>query len=177
MADTNPLRQIYAAFWDMLEARADFQALFPLEGNKIRLYDESSTTDGRGDPPEKEALAMADTPAIRVRQEGIFPNRRRDSSGADFDVRWAIEISTGTGYLNKLLDIQFCVFRCLEHWETTMGALTWNDKSFITDCRALEVLDATDNEKLNAGTPGWASVWRGQITYWLDLADMAAASP
>ncbi len=161
MSNVNPIKQVFSALWTMLEANSDFTSLVKV-GNRIKYT-------GSNIEPDKQQIALADTPEVRVVCTGmkpwIEPDGKREyyASNATFlTVTWAVEVNTGDGGMWPLLNVMFAVFRALRDWRTHMDALTWNEAPFIHRCVPGEAKVNRTDPQLNRGIRGWVTVWTGE---------------
>lgn len=166
MSATNPLRQVYSAFWSMLEAHSGFTDLV-LVGNRIKF----SGTAARS--PQKPEISDADLPEVRVVQTGLHPHLQRTSNGSSLVTRWAVQIASGDQRMPALMDVQWAIYRALMGWETHVQALQWESKEFVTVCRPLEVKVELTDRRANRGIRGWSDVWAGEVIMWFATADLA----
>ncbi len=164
--DDNPLRQVVTATWTMLENNADFLALVPQVGNRIKYI-------GSNLAPEKNEVLTADFPTTRIVAVQFLPRPHNTSDSSGLDVVYEIQVAQGEQWLQPLLDISFAVYRALSPWRETMHALTWEGNQFVTCAKPVEVEPISlDNQKLNRGIRGWSAVWRGLIQMDFPTADL-----
>jgi len=164
-ASDNPLRMIYTALWDMLEASTTFTDVVDT-GNRIRQ-------DGTTSRYERDIYSEADLPSVRIKAAGHKIGLQVTSNSTFIETIWEIEVFTGDLRFLSLLDVNWAISIAMTGWETSLrDALEWESKGFVHLCRPLRVEEqlserrhgnrGTMNDQ-NRGNRGWMAVWRGEV--------------
>ena len=163
----NPMRMVYDALWNMLEASEAFTTAVPRAGNRIKLSD---TTFVYG----KDTLADADMPEVRIGLLKQFPHLQATSDSSFLTQHWEITISTGDVRFLSVLDVDWAIYRAMMGWETHLkDALEWQSKEFVELCRPLDITETLADQKLSRGNLGWLSVWQGEVRMHFTTSDVA----
>jgi len=165
----NPLREIDTALWNLLIADPDFAALVP-KGNRIKYEDER---DRNKPQPEKENIAPADTPEVRIIPLGYRANLFADSAQSQITAKWAIQIATGRQKTKHLYDVIWSIIRAMSRWDETMANLEWMGTTYVKSCRALESQSTLDDRRANRGLRGWSTVWMGETDCWFTRSSLS----
>lgn len=167
MAAGNPLWEVHDAIWTMLEASTDFTTEVP-DGNRVN-YTESDFS------PEKHNLAAADVPQVMVRQAGMELGERVASNATHVVLKFEVLVHTGQQPIDRLLDVQWAVFRALLEWETYLqDALTWGGENYVRNADMISTEDSVTNKDLHRNLKGWTSVWAGLVDCWFSNAALIA---
>lgn len=166
MAADNPLRQIHAAMWTMLEANSGFTDLVK---SSIKY-----TTTNRA--PEKDEVSPSELPEVRIVATGlsptVAPQLQFTSCSFFLTAKWEVQIASGDQRFETLFDVEWEVWRSLADWETHLKNLTWNSHKFVLLCRPLAIDTSLDDEKLNRGIRGWRSIWAGETQMYFKADDL-----
>jgi hypothetical protein len=165
MPVTNPIRLLYSALWDILEAQSDFAAGVPT-GNRIK-YSETARP-----PDAKDALSTADYPDVRILATGFRSHHHRTSSSSTLDVLWEIQVSSGDTRFQTLFDVQWWIFRAMAGWEAQVTDVKWEGEELVKSCRTLQARTALGDPKLDRGNQGWSNVWAGVTKLWITTSDL-----
>lgn len=164
-ASDNPLRMIYTALWDMLEANTTFTDIVDT-GNRIRQ-------DGTTPMYERDIYSEADLPSVRIKPTGHVIGLQATSNSTFIKTTWVIEVFTGELRFLSLLDVNWAISLAMTGWTTSLrDALEWQSKQFVHRCLPLQVEEqlserrrgnrGTMNDQ-NRGNRGWMAVWRGEV--------------
>ncbi len=166
----NPIRLVYAAIWEMLEAKTEFTNLVKI-GNRIKY---TNTTGDRA--PDKDTVSDADLPQVRVTHTGIIPHLFRVTGGSSLVIRWETEVASGDQRFATELDVAWAIYRAMTGWATHIQTLTWKDETFARLYRAQE--NDADFMKVNAdrGISGWSSLWTGEVEMWFSTTQLASGT-
>lgn len=154
MGAGNPLYDVHAGIWTMLEARSDFCALVRVP-NRIKFT---------ADPREvlKRQVKPGDLPEVAVVQTGLGPWEGVASDDDLLQIVWEVWVTSGEEPFGSFFDVQFAIFRALVSWrELLRSTLTWSGSLYVVDCHLGNTEDSLLNKDLNRGNFGWSSVWRG----------------
>ena len=105
-------------------------------------------------------------PQAKVVQTALESHRKGDTSNTSVEIWFAIKVATGNQRLNDMLDVQWYILCAMEQWDSDdnpMKALTWQDKTFVRECRTLKTQDTLDDDDANKSQRGWATVWAGVV--------------
>jgi hypothetical protein len=160
----NPIRLIYDALWDLLEANS----LFASHARKTIKF------TGTAMHPELDSVSEADLPEVRIVLGGLKPHPYNTSSSSRLTVTYRVQVATGEMLFASVLDMQWIVYAALHNWKTHIETLEWNGKTFAKKLTTDEVQDTDSNSKLNRGIRGWSTVWQGTVDCWFDSSDVAA---
>ncbi len=162
----NPLRLVYTALWDMLEASAAFLSVVSGTGNRIR-------NDGTTYMYGKDALAGADLPQVRLLLAGHKVHLEATSNDSFWETVWEIQVATGDVRFLSVLDVNWVIYRAMLGWHTHITSLTWNSKKFVHLARPLIIEEALDDKQKTPGNRGWTAVWRGEVKMHFTTSDVA----
>jgi hypothetical protein len=165
MPVTNPIRLLYSALWDILEAQSDFAAGVPA-GNRIK-YSETPRP-----PDPKDTLSTADYPNVRLVARGLQSHHHRTSNSSTLAVLWEIQVSSGDTRFQTLFDVEWWIFRAMAGWEAQVTDVKWEGKELVNSCRTLEAETELGDPKLDRGNRGWSTVWAGVTELWITTADL-----
>jgi hypothetical protein len=160
----NPIRLVYAALWDLLEANS----LFVSHAKKTIKF------IGTAMYPELDSVSEADLPEVRIVLAGLTPQAYNTSSSSRLTITFQIQVATGSILFASALDMQWIVYCAMHNWREHIEALTWNGKPFARKTTTDEVQDTERNRQLNRGIRGWATVWQGTVDCWFDASDVLA---
>jgi hypothetical protein len=164
MAEDNPLKQVHDALWQLLEDRTEFTDLVPV-GNRIKAVPAVRS-------PDKEAMAPQDFPQVRIIVVGIEPKLWVSSNSSTLHVAWEIQITTDQQEFSYVYAVTWAVFMALHDWPSTLQALTWNDKVFVTKCVPGEATLGQSEAMLEAGVRGWSTLWAGITQMAFSIIDL-----
>ena len=165
MATTNPIRLLYSALWDILEAQSDFASAVPAL-NRIK-YSEDPI------PPErKDTLSSADYPDVRIMARGFQSHHHRTSSSSSLAVLWEIQVSSGDQRFGTLFDVLWYIYRAMEDWEARVTGVVWNGEPLVNSCRTLQAQWKLGDPELDRGNKGWSTVWAGATELWITTGDL-----
>ncbi len=165
MPITNPIRLLYSALWDILEAQTEFTDAVP-SGNRIK-YSQSSIP-----PDAKDTLSTADYPDVRIVATGLQSHHHQTSSSSSLMVLWEIQVASGDRRFQTLFDVEWSIFRAMADWETYVTDVKWNGNELVNRCRTLQARSTLGDPKLDRGNQGWSSVWAGATVLWITTADL-----
>lgn len=157
----DPLSQLYASLWDMLEASDQVKASVAI-GNRGKYLGDLNGI--------KESGLPADQTAVWIEAHGILmANMAADSRFAEMVVGYGVIISTAEKALERAFNpLVFEIFRALNKWRTTTRTLTYGSSEIQVYDVVLENLNAmTSSEKGPRGLNGWAGVWPVRVTLYI----------
>lgn len=166
----NPLRLVYAAIWDMLEAKTEFTTLVPV-GNRIKY---TNTTGNRA--PGKDTLSDASVPQVAVVAAELDPHLQRTSTGSSLVALWEIKIASGDQRFAMEFDVSWAIYRAMEDWDTHLMPLEWKGEDFVRAARPLKTKVQLGNPEADRGIKGWSSVWVGEVRMWFSTAQLASGT-
>jgi hypothetical protein len=166
MATTNPFLLVHQTLWTLLNANTAFVTLVPT-GCQIDYSPEADDT-GADQSPDKEGMTTKDFPQVRIVTTG--GSGPTESSNTTFLRRdFAVQIDSGSRLLEHGMEVEWEVLRALSNWKTSMEALKWNSKSFVSDCSLLQSRAKMENVK---GFVGWTTLWAGSIAMFFTTSDL-----
>lgn len=165
----NPIRLVYAAIWDMLEAKTEFTNLVTA-ANRIKY---TNTTGNRA--PDKD-VATSVGPQVRVLAVGLNPHLFRTSTQSSLIVRWEIQIASGDQRFAIDFDLSWAIYRAMTGWATHIQALTWKGEKFANLHRPMEVETELGDPQADRGIKGWSSVWVGEVRMWFSTTQLASGT-
>ena len=155
---STPLEDVYDAIWDCLEDWTAFTTYVPA-GNRIKYH-------GDKQQPEKDEIADADCPEVRVKFDGIHGRPFSDSSNTGITVQFSVQVTSARQEMSRLLEVVWAILTGMMNWDTRLMALTWQGHDYVRECRLLQSDLDLDNRELNRGIRGWSTVWKGEIKMW-----------
>jgi len=166
--DNNPFSLVFSELWNMLEAKETFKDLVK-EGNRIR-YDKQEKRDIL-----KSSVATADLPEVVLSIEGMTPSLFRSSSQSDCVCRYAWMISTGDlRVIERIHPVDFAIFAAMTGWQEKLGALEWNEKTFVKRATISDVTHGQSIPEMNRGIKGWSSIWAVDVLMVFATKDLIA---
>jgi len=165
MATTNPIRLVYSALWDILEAQTDFATAVP-SGNRIKYTSTSIPPDA------KDTLSTADYPEVRILARGLRAHHHRTSNSSSLEILWEIQVSSGDRRFQTLFDVEWYVFQAMTDWQAHVAAVAWNGHPLVNRCRTVEAQANLGDPRRDRGNLGWSSVWAGFTELWITTADL-----
>ncbi len=168
-ASANPIRQVYTELWDLLEASSQFISVVGGTGNRIRQ-------DGTTYMYEKDALSDADCPQVQVVLAGHKTHLQATTNDSFLTTIWEIQVATGDMRFVSVLDVFWAIYCAVENWAPTVGALTWQEKTFAHLCRPLKVQETVDGRQISPGNRGWVAMWRGEVEMHFTTTDLNTAA-
>jgi hypothetical protein len=166
----NPIRLVYKALWDLVEAQTQFTDAVPA-GNRIKYT-------GSDPHPEKTArLPPADFPEVRLVARSMRPHLDRTSNGASLTVAWAFQVNSGSQLFAGLMDVDWAIFLAMSTWASYLMSdedtrPTWNGEVIVRRCRPVQVdIEMSDTGKVK----GWRDAWVGETDLWFATSDLQAA--
>uniref|UniRef100_A0A6H1ZWV9 Uncharacterized protein n=1 Tax=viral metagenome TaxID=1070528 RepID=A0A6H1ZWV9_9ZZZZ len=163
----NPLRMVYKALWDTLEASSSFLSVVSGTANRIHH-------DGTKHRYAPDALADADSPQVELVLAGQNVHLEATSNDTFWDLTWEIQVATGDMRFLTLLDTNWVIGIGMLGWQTHIMTLEWNGKTFVHLARPLKIEEAIDSRRISPGNEGWVAVWRGEVKMHFDTSDMHA---
>ena len=162
MATTNPLTQVYEAFWTLLEANSGFTSLVSV-GNRIKYT-------GEGRNPEKRGAQASDYPRVRIRESAGKVTLSKSSNSTFYVKQYEIQVATGDQEYTSMHDVEFQILRAMADWYDTMSALQWTVDSsyFAKNCHLLDTRQMLDNKEQNQNIRGWSTVWACTVDMWFN---------
>jgi hypothetical protein len=160
----NPIRLVYDALWDMLEANSLFVSHVK---RKVQFT-------GTAMHPELDSVSEADLPEVRIILAGNKSHSHNTSDSSRLTLVWQIQVATGEMRFAPLLDVQWIIYCAMHHWDVHVKTLTWNDAEFVKGCYVEEAAETDDNRELNRGSKGWSTVWQGVTDCWFKTSDVEA---
>lgn len=167
IAADNPIRMVYTALWDMLEASASFMSVVTGTGNRIR---QDGTTYMYG----KDVVSDAGVPQVQLMLTGHKVHLEATSNDSFWDTTWEIQVATGDVRFMTMLDVNWVVYRAMLGWQDQLRTgLTWNSKTFVHLARPLVIEEQIDDKRRTPGNRGWTAVWRGEVKMHFTTSDVA----
>lgn len=177
MAAGNPLYDIHAAIWAMLE---DKTCATHLLTNTLHFTDLVATgcrkkMTGTVWDFLRDSRLGADFPECAVVQTGIEAGDRALGCNATaLDLTYEVWIATGQQPAERLWDVQFAVFCQWQNWEAHVKVLTWSSEEYLWNVDLLKSEDSLLLTKLNKTIKGWSSVWNGVVHCYFNPSDLIA---
>ena len=166
-ASDNPIRLVYTALWDMLEASSAFMSVVSGTGNRIRR-------DSGTRMFSKDALSDADVPQVELFLAGHEPHLERTTIDSFLDTVWEIRVATGDTQFESTLDTAWVIYRAMLGWQDKLlTALTWQGKTFVHLARPLLIEEKLDDNPRTPGNRGWTTAWRGEVKMHFLTSDVA----
>lgn len=168
MASNDPFSMVYSALWDMIEAHAGFAGLVKV-GNRIRF-----DLDKRG--VLKPDVSTADLPEVILTTFGGVVNLIDTSSTSKVTRFYQIIISTGDLRLSEYLNpVEWAIFCAMVGWRERLGALRWNNRSFVKRANLTSGSEGQSNPEYNRGIKGWSALWTVEVEMHFATADLQGA--
>jgi hypothetical protein len=164
MPDTNPISQVYAGIWTMLEANSDFTSLVRA-GNRIKYVDGNMAAT-------KQTLSDNDTPQVAVMPLGLSPHLDKSSSTSYLGTLWSIELVSGTVKTETLSQLDWAIYRAMADWRTHLSALTWNSRTFVSLFRPMKVDNDFELRRKLRVPEGWNALWTGECQMWFQSTEV-----
>lgn len=169
----DPLSQVHAALWEMLEADPLWCDLVPA-GNRIRF-------SGKGVSPRKDQqLSPADRPEVQIRAASVVPYLNADSSNTKITARFEIQIATGEQGLDaSLLPILWQTIRALHGYRDYLRQLTWEGatESFVKRVQTTSGAIGVGQGDADRGMLWWSVLWGCEVEMWFPAVYMTPATP
>jgi hypothetical protein len=160
----NPIRLVYDALWDLLEANS----LFVSHAKKTIKF------TGTAMYPELDSVSEADLPEVRIVVAGFKPHPFNTSDSSRLTLTYQVQVATGEMLFASLLDMQWIIYAALHNWKAHIEPLEWNGKKFARELSTDDVQETDRNARLNRGIRGWSTVWQGTVDCWFKSIDVAA---
>jgi hypothetical protein len=161
----DPITQVYNALWTLLESHAPLTQLVELR-NRIKF-------SGTNTDPVKAEVLTADLPELRLVPLSGSSYLTRTSSSSTILQQFRVELSTGDQRVDAaLFPIQWEVYRALCNWVTTLQALKWNSKAYVTTLKAGEHQQGVTNTDLQRGIKGWSLLWSCSVEMTFTTTDL-----
>jgi len=152
----DPLSQIHAALWDLLEADVAWCALVS-PGNRIKFT-------GKGISPRKDEQTTADRPEVQIRAASIVPYMSFDSSNSKITARFEIQIGTGEqGFDASLFPVLWETIRALHDYRAHLNALTWQSVAFVKRVQATSGAIGVGQGDADRNMLWWSCLWGCEI--------------
>ena len=159
MKEQDPFTKILEALWELLTAGSHFKQVAK-PGNLVKYM-------GSERDPIKQNIAEDDVPEFRMVPTGIVSHLHRTSNSSYCMMQIEIQVASGTRVLDTgILPIVWDIYRQMANWQSVLGALTWNNVSFIRNVRPPEMKIGVTELDLNRGIPGWSCVWAIEVDCW-----------
>lgn len=172
--ERDPFTQVYDALWRMLEAHKGFTGLVRIS-NRIKL-------SGSSHDPTKNFPAAADLPEVRVIPAGGNPHIQRTSDSGSVVKRFEIQLATGQLRVDQegvdslgaaIFPIEWELLRALHGWQSVLGVLTWNGKTFVKLMRPGKIEERLNESGDKHKVRGWNAIWACEVEMWFTTADLA----
>lgn len=161
----DPIFQTFQAIWDCLEAETTFAAHVATT-NRIKYTADYHNVDKPGMTPD-------DMPQVRVTQTGLRWRIGLTSNSSILTVLWAVEVKTGSKYLEDLTVIQWAVYLAMSRWKTYLEAqVSWANLSPLKKLIATPVETEYKPRAEKPEPAGWTAVWTGGTELWFDTTDL-----
>ena len=148
----DPFSMVYTSLWHLVEANAALNELVLLR-NRLR-YD-------RDRDPEKRIVTDADLPELALVSAGVAGNMWNTSSTSMLMRRYNFIVTTGDFRITeRLLPVEWALFRALHGWKSILSSLVWNSEHFVKRVNLLDIQEGIlrpDDRRY--GPRGWATVW------------------
>lgn len=166
---SDPFTMVFSALWELTLSSPELSTVVRL-GNRIR-YDEKRQRD-----PTKKHVGDADLPELVLTCETLTGMLGSTSSGSEVSRRFSWIISTGDMRVGeRLLPIEWSLFRALHRWPEVLGSLRWPSTASSTFVKQLTNVNATSgllNQEHNRGIKGWVSVWTVDVKMYFSRSDL-----
>jgi len=162
MADitTDPFTAVEGQIQGLLTDSSDFTKDVKA-GNRIRYV-------GGFRDPEKEEVASADFPEVRIIAGGMAPHIENTSNSSRMITKYMIEVRTGTKVLDKThYPLIWAVFKAMTKWKLRMDTLTIAENAsgtFVILVRPIgETTEGIERGEISKGIEGWFAIWTIEV--------------
>jgi hypothetical protein len=161
---SDPISQVYDALWALLEDSRELCSMVDV-GNRKKYSGEGT--------PEKEQVATADFPEIRIVPVATTPHTQRTSSTSTMLVKFRIEVASGDQRIDAgLFPIEWEIYRAMARWASVVTSLEWNEKAYVITAKATSVQDGLAPANLMRGILGWVALWECEVELFFTTADL-----
>jgi len=181
MAAGNPLYDLHAAIWSMMEdtsCATDLVAAGKHFTNLVAAAKRKKMTATVWDFLRDSKLS-ADFPECVIVQTGLRANDRgMGCNGTGLDVLIEMWIATGEQPADRLWDVQWAAFRQWMNWEAHLSydsSLTWSGDTFVWNADLLDSEDTLLLTKLNKTVKGWSCAWRARVQCFFVPSDLTGS--
>lgn len=154
--DSTPFDLVFTALLDMVADSPRARKLVKT-GNLIR-YDSETTRN-----PYKNDVAVADLPEIILIAEGGLVSLHATSCDCSIVRRYSWLIATGEQRARYIHAAEFLLVCLLADCRTKLGALRWNEHSFVKRVDIVDVTTGLSDPARNRGIQGWSALWRCEV--------------
>jgi len=155
----DPLSQVHAALWEMLEADPEWCDMVP-PGNRIKF-------SGKSVSPRKDQQASpADRPEVQIRATAVIPKLYANSSSTEVTARFEIQIATGEQGLDcSLFPVLWETIRAMHNAWGYLRQLTWGgmSKTFVHRVQATPGAIGVSQGDADRGMLWWSVLWGCEI--------------
>lgn len=164
---SNPFSMVYSELWNLAEANSELISLVQLR-NRIR-YDLDDNRD-----PEKRVTMDSDMPELSLMSTGLTGNMWNTSSTSTCTRTYEWMIVTGDMRITeRLLPVEWALFRAMHGWKTILTALQWEGKSFVKRAALTNIQDGILRPDSRQNVPrGWACIWGIEIEMHFSVGDL-----
>lgn len=165
---SNPFNMVYSELWNLAEANDSLTSLVQLR-NRMR-YDSDTNRD-----PEKRSLLDSDVPELSLISTGLSGNMWNTSSTSVCTRNYEWIIITGDLRITeRLLPVEWELFKAMHTWKSILTALQWEGKSFVKRAALTNIQDGILRPDARQGVPrGWACVWGIEVEMHFSVGDLS----
>ena len=166
MPELDPLTQVHAALWSLLEADPTWCAMVPA-GNRIKFSGKSVS------PRKDQQLSPADRPEVQIRAANVSPYLNADSSNTKVTARFEVQITTGEqGFDASLFPVLWETIRALHGYRTVLSPLTWAGLTFVKRVQAQPGDIGIGRGDADRGMLWWGVLWGCELEMWFPAASL-----
>ncbi|HQU42142.1 MAG TPA: hypothetical protein PK867_04995 [Pirellulales bacterium] len=163
--DLDPLTQVHAALWSLLESDAAWAALVKAK-NRIKFA-------GKGVAPRKDEQLDADRPEVQIRAKSVMPALNADSTNTKVIAQFEVQIATSEQGLDaSLFPVLWETIRALHKYRTVLMPLTWAGQTFVRRVQATSGDIGVGRGDADRGMLWWSVLWGCEIEMWFSAVNL-----
>lgn len=156
-ADKDPLSQVHAALWAMLEADPEWCALVAA-GNRIKF-------SGPGASPRKDVERESDSPSVRIVASQVSLRLNVNSSQSEIAARFEVQVgSAEQGFDASLFPVLWQTFRALHGYREAIMALAWSGQRPVVNVQSQPAAIGVSQLDSDRGLLWWSAVFACEVT-------------
>ena len=164
----DPLSQVHAALWEMLEADPEWCDMVP-PGNRIKFSGQSVS------PRKDQQASPADRPEVQIRATAVVPYLNIDSNNTKITARFEIQIGTAEqGFDASLFPVLWETLRALHNYRDYLRQLTWQGQtdSFVKRVQATPGSVGVGQGDADRGMLWWSVLWGCEVDIYVPASLM-----
>ena len=151
----NPFDLVFDRLWDLAESHPDVTRLVK-PGNRVRF-------DRPQRAPIKEEIADADLPELVLLPDGATFGLLRTSASSSVVKRYSWLVATGDFRTPTVNAIEWALFCAMLNAQSVLGALAWEDASFVKRVDLSELTEGFADSERNRGIRGWSAISKVEV--------------